>query len=763
MLQRPPFARRPWLALLLLNPALALAAEPAATQFDTVTVTATRSEQTLGQVPSTVSVLGERQIDQQNINDIKDLVRYEAGVSVSGRGSRFGLSGFTIRGIGGNRVLTQVDGVAVPDEFSFGPFLSARRNYVDLDTVKQVEIIRGPASSLYGSDAIGGAVSFLTKDAGDYLDEGDDAYARLKTGYDGSDDSWQRSTTFAARQGQFDGLLHFGRRDGQATDTFGGRGGNGSARAEANPVDYQTDNLLAKLGWDYAEGDRLQLVYERFEDDADTRVRSDYGTFSSIPIPIGPGMTLYSNSLIETSDARDSVGRERFGLEHRLQLDSLLADRLNWQLNYQTSETRQQTLQNRTTWTSFTPPTATPPGTAVERLRLRDSRYEEQTWSFTSQFDKAFAVGSSAHRLTYGVDLKRSDSSDLRKGSEVNRNSGALLANAEAFPLSDFPDPTTEEYALFAQDSVDMGRWNLLAGLRYDHYQMKPDATAEYLNGNPVERDPATFSDSAWSPKLGLTYRLDDAHSLYGQYAAGFRAPQAVNIFGEFVNVNGGYQTIANTSLKPETSDSYEIGLRGKYQAGSFGVALFYNRYEDFIEQVTLANDPTGNNRLTFQYQNLDRVSIRGAEARGELFLDQFGLPAGTQLRGAIAYARGKDGSSGQPLNSIDPLKAVFGLGYDAPNGQFGGELAWTLVAAKNRVDETPLANQFEPSGYGTLDLNAWWQLTEEVSLNAGLFNLTDKQYWQWGDVRGLSATSVSLDRHTQPGRYAAANLIWEI
>ena len=202
MHRSPPFARRPWLALLLLSPSLALAAEKAPNQFDTVTVTATRTEQTLDQVPSTVSVQTERDIDQKNVKNIQDLVRYEPGVSVGGSGDRFGLSGFTIRGIGGNRVLTQVDGVGMPDAFSFGGFLSAKRDYVDVDTVKQVEIIRGPASSLYGSDAIGGAVSFLTKDAGDYLDEGDDAYARLKTGYDGSDDSWQRSATFAARLGQ---------------------------------------------------------------------------------------------------------------------------------------------------------------------------------------------------------------------------------------------------------------------------------------------------------------------------------------------------------------------------------------------------------------------------------------------------------------------------------------------------------------------------------------------------------------------------------
>src|SRR5690606_37089900 len=197
--------------------------------------------------------------------------------------------------------------------------------------------------------------------------------------------------------------------------------------------------------------------------------------------------------------------------------------------------------------------------------------------------------------------------------------------------------------------------------------------------------------------------------------------------------------------------DSLEIGLHGKYAAGSFGLALFYNRYDDFIEQVTLASDPTGNNRTTFQKQNLDRVTIRGAEARGELLLDRVSaLPAGSVLRGALAYARGKDEQSGQPLNSVDPLKAVFGLGYDAPDGAFGGELVWTLVAAKERVDESQTADQFEPAGYGLLDLIGHVRLGEGVSLNGGLYNLTDKQYWHWGDVRGLSEEQPGLGRYSQ-------------
>ena len=465
---RPPFARRPWLALLLLTPSLALAAEKNATQFDTVTVTATRNEQTLDKVPSTVSVQTERDIDQKNVKNIQDLVRYEPGVTVGGTGSRFGLAGFTIRGIGGNRVLTQVDGVPTPDAFTFGPFLDARRNYVDPDTVKQVEIIRGPASSLYGSDAIGGAVSFLTKDAGDYLDEGDDVYARLKTGYNGADDSWMRSTTLAARKGQFDGLLHLGRRDGQAQDTFGGRGGIGAAREQANPQDYRADNLLTKLGWNYNDSDRLQLTYETLEDSADTQVLNEYSTTATV----------------RTSDATDTTDRQRVSLQHQFEIGSVIADRAEWQLSYQDSQIRQRTEQTRFSGGTL-------------RERSRDSTYQEKLWAFNAKFDKLFETGIAKHQLIYGFDVKRLDSSDLRRGHEVYANNGLpvpAIPGDETFPLSDFPDPTSTEYALFAQDNIEIGRWTLLPGLRYDHYEMKPEVTQHYLNSQPINRNPADYA-----------------------------------------------------------------------------------------------------------------------------------------------------------------------------------------------------------------------------------------------------------------------------
>jgi hemoglobin/transferrin/lactoferrin receptor protein len=114
--------------------------------------------------------------------DIKDLIRFEPGVSVhraparfgaaSGTTGRDGNAGFNIRGLEGNRVLVQVDGVRVPDGFEFGAQSAGRGDYVDLGLVKSVEILRGPPSALYGSDGLAGAVSFITSDPDDFLKNG---------------------------------------------------------------------------------------------------------------------------------------------------------------------------------------------------------------------------------------------------------------------------------------------------------------------------------------------------------------------------------------------------------------------------------------------------------------------------------------------------------------------------------------------------------------------------------------------------------------
>ena len=191
--------------------------------------------------------------------DIKDLVRFEPGVTVPTSPSRFtaafastgrdGNSGFNIRGLGGNRVLFQVDGVRVPEGFTFGPAAFGRGDYVDLDLLQSVEILRGPGSALYGSDGMAGVVSFFTKDPTDFLDEDENFGARLRASYASADDSFAEGVTAAGRLGDWSALvgLHAPRWP-RAGDAGRQRYARISRAPTPNPQDIESNAAMARLG-----------------------------------------------------------------------------------------------------------------------------------------------------------------------------------------------------------------------------------------------------------------------------------------------------------------------------------------------------------------------------------------------------------------------------------------------------------------------------------------------------------------------------------
>ncbi|KAI2670551.1 TonB-dependent receptor [Pseudomonas sp. TNT3] len=725
-----------------------------------MTISATRQEQDVSSVPSTVTVHTREELDRNNVNSIKDLVRYEPGVSVGGAGQRSGITGYNIRGIDGDRVLTQVDGVQVPDGFFNGPYAQTNRNYVDPEIVKRVEILRGPASVLYGSNAIGGAVSYYTLDPDDIIKPGEDVGARLKTGYSSADESWLTSGTVAGRTGDFDGLLHLSQRNGHETESYGETGGTGLNRTEANPEDVRTTNILAKLGWNYADDARFGLTYEHYKDDRDTNQLSAVGG----PFNAGRGMGFY-----KSRSGNNTITRERFGIENSFGLDSVLADNIKWTLNYQIAKTDESTQE------IYAPPARTV-------LRNRDTTYKDRQWVFDVQADKAFAIADTDHVFTYGTTIKQDKVTGLRTGNGTCltvfgacRAVGAPSASDTLTPASDFPDPTINTYSLFAQDQISWNNWTFVPGLRYDYTQLKPRLTDEFLatadqSGNgEVDDDNKTWH--RLSPKFGTTYQFNDHYTWYGQYAEGFRTPSAKALYGRFENINGGYQVAPNPDLEPEKSKSYETGLRGQFEAGTFDVAVFYNKYRDFINENAIT---PGYNELTFQSNNIKHATIKGLELKGRLNLDTFGAPNGLYTQGSLSYLYGRDDDSGEPLNSINPLTGVFGLGYD--QDKYGALMSWTLVKRKDRVDSTNFntpdgtSTQFKTPGYGVLDLAGFYKVTDDVTVNAGLYNLTNKKYWQWDDVRGYDSVGeasvtqpANLDRLTQPGRNFSVNLVWDI
>ena len=715
--------------------------------LETVTVVGTRTERALSEVEATISVYEQDDIERRLVRDIQDLVRYEPGVSVGGVGSRFGLDGFTIRGVGGNRVLTLIDGIRMPEEFSFGPFLSARRDFVDVDQIARLEIARGPVSTLYGSDALGGVVAITTRAPNEYVSAADPTHLGLKIGYSSEDNSVIGTLNGAHGTEDLAALVTYTYRRGDETETAGRIGGTGLGRSEADPQDIATATLGLKLAWSLAPGHNLIAAVEDFDSRVDTQLLSNAG------ISFIRGVRANAHS----STARDERERRRYSLNYRYQgqglIDSALAT-----LYWQESATTQRTSDERTL-------------RGARSSRLRDSLFEQQISGLFAQASSNLSLGPTRHTLTYGVDLYRTDNASRRDGGTADAATGRPIRERLPLPTRDFPITEVENRALFVQDEIVLlgDRLRITPGLRYDDYAATTAPDALYLNGNPGVAPPADFADAELTLKLGALYRFTEQVSAWARYSEGFRAPPYDDVNVGFTNPTSRYKAIAAPGLKSETSRGYEFGLRVNGAAGRLQVAAFDTLYDNFIQPLAIApqflnnrgRDPA-DGFLTFQSVNLDAVEIRGLELRGALGLGRvFSALRDFQLEGALAYARGKE-RDGTPVDTVDPMNTVLGLRWKPLALPLESELIWTWSDAKDPDDIAPPPPRVDPrrpsDSYHLLDWLVHYEINATFSVDVGVFNLFDKSYIRWANTLGIGANDAP-ERFTQPGRNVSITL----
>ena len=728
-------------ALLMLSPFIIAEAQEETInegELETITVVGTRTERTLGEVEATISVYDQEDIERRLVRDIADLVRYEPGVSVGGTGSRFGLDGFTIRGVGGNRVLTMVDGIRMPEEFSFGPFLSSRRDFVDVDQISRLEIARGPVSTLYGSDALGGVVAITTRAPNEYVGAEQNSHLDLKTGYSSADESLVGSVNGAYGDERIAGLVTYSYRTGDETDTAGNTGGTGPERTKADPQHIDTQTLGLKLAWSPLEGHNFIAAIDNFESDIDSTLLSDFGVF-------------VRGVRTDSRVAEDERNRERYSVSYRYNgggaIDSAYAT-----LYQQSSDSRQLLFEERTA-----------PGLG-EQIRTRDSFFEQEITGLFAQATSVIALSSIEHTLTYGLDLYQTDNQSTRDGGSTDAATGAPLPEFNPLPTRDFPLTEVENRALFLQDEMVMlnGRLRVTPGLRFDDYEATAKPDELYFTGNPGVAPPVDFADSELTLKLGALYQFTDSVAGWARYSEGFRAPPYDDVNVGFSNFIGGYKTIAAPDLRAETSRGYEVGLRVDGASGSLQVAAFTTRYNNFIEARAIAPqfaetggiDPN-DGLLTFQSINLDEVDIQGLEIRGSLTLGALSdRMSDLFLEGAVAYADG-DSDDGAPVDSTDPTNLVLGLRWSPSNLPMESELIWTWSDDKDAEDIS--SDRMPTDSYNLFDLLVHYDLSDTWSLDAGVFNLFDEKYIRWADT--VSIGTDAPDRFTRPGRNFSVTL----
>lgn len=710
-----------------------------------VVVTATRTEAEAQKVPATITRITREDIDRRLPADESDLFKNEPDVAFGRDARRFGATRPNIRGIEDNRVLQLVDGVRLPSFFNGGGPTNFTMNAplgASPEFLKRVEILRGPASSLYGSDAIGGVVGFLTLDPADLLAAGAGFGARARAAYAGAHEGATATVRGALRSGATEWLL--GYTHTQARE-FGNRGDADTVsptRTRPNPQDVRDRGVIAKAVLRAAARHRLALTVEGRDQDADIQV-----------LRLSPALPK-----VTASDGDDHTQRARASLEweHR----GGWYERLTARLYHQQTDTENFNRQSRTNTSAACSAAA---GAGNDCRVEQDFFFEQTATGGGVQIEKALGE---RQLLVVGVDLARVRTEQSRDARVWNLTTGAFTKSlaGDVFPLRDFAPGSTDTVGVFVQDEMAGlagGRLTLVAGLRYDWRRLEPevDALSQAVLA-AIGRRAVAQTDGAVSPKLGAAWQFTPALSAYGQIVRGFRAPNYEEVNGHFRNAAQSYGITPNPDLQPETSTGVELGLRWSAEALRAQLAAFDNRYRNFIATAQLAcpGDPNciAGLATTFMTVNLSRVRIYGAEAR----LAWQPAP-GWRVSGVVAHARGSDEATGRPLDSVEPTRYVFALARETQRG--GAEAALRAAAAVKRVNDfsgSIFSPWFRPPRYEVLDLAAWWTPAPRLRLALAVNNVFDRKYWLWSDIRLADARNpAGVDFYSQPGRNVAARI----
>ncbi|MCP4991155.1 MAG: TonB-dependent hemoglobin/transferrin/lactoferrin family receptor [Colwellia sp.] len=593
------------------------------TDFEVIVVSGTKTEKPLKDVAGSISVITEQDIEKQLINDMSQLFKYDPSVQVTG--STGGAQNIIVRGMGGDRVLMIKDGMRMNEGYGANGLNDiVGRGFIETDTLKQVEVAKGASSSLYGSDALGGIVVFTTKDASDYLADGETFAGNVKLGYTDDGKQGNVGAQFFVTSGDFEQLLNFSYRDGEEAQNFDGT--KPDLAIESNSIFY-------KAKYNFNKDTYLNFTVDIWNQDVtgDTA----YGLLEYFR-----GLDGYT---IVDENSQSEKDNASYQLRFHSETATAMYDIINVSIYANNTEQEDVEYGQLDINANF--------GYPVIEIRdmYKTAIYKQETQGFLSNASLSL---NNMHTIGYGLDVEQSTSTR----TEVK------LYEVEGTPKNGYPKvsdkfPKTDVFraGFFINDEISLLDDKLLItpGARFDTYQMDANGALKE-NGKPYQ----DFDEDHVSLNIGALYKFTNTIAGFAQYGQGFKVPAYDLAYIEHDNSIYGYKIVPSDDLAPEESDSFEIGLRGHSGDFFFSTAIYYNKFDNFLatELVDIessVNKYSGQESqvLVYQYQNIDSVTLKGVEAAVRYHLnDSFSVFANA------AYQDGTDDKTGDYLTSINPL-----------------------------------------------------------------------------------------------------------
>ena len=572
------------------------------TPLETTLVTATRTKQTIDETLAPVSVFTREDIERLQAKDIAELLSEAPGVVISQDGSKGSTTSLFIRGTNSDHTLILVNGQRI----SSATLGDTAVQFLDPEQIERVEIVRGPRSSIYGSEAIGGVIQIFTKN-------GKNSEATyIRTGA-GSNDSWQLA---AGTRGKV-GSTYYS-VDASYFDTNGFDALVDTTSLNRDNDGYENKSASISLGHQFENNSHLEFSF-MYSDSAeehdnlygDTRPYSDHViqtaaiTYSSSPIEDLWFSTISLGNSIDESNQRDKDDPSSSS-DFETSRDSLL-----WQNDFKIADNH--------------------------ALTLGYEYYDDQVDSTENYTDR---VGT--------------------------------------------PVDSRDNTAFFGVYQTTIRALDIQLGLREDDNE---------------EFGKTTTANTAFG------YNINQQHSVIISYGEGFKAPTFNDLYWPI-----GPYSYGNPDLQPESSESYEIELRGDYGNVGWSANIYRTDIDNLIDWAPDAN-------FAYTPTNIASVRIKGIE------LNATATVAEWQLRGSINYNEPEDRDTGNTLAKRPEKSAIFAA--DRHIGKWDIGASWR--AYSERFDT--VSNTIGTAGYGLVDIRAGYQISNNLKAQLKLNNIFDKDY----------------------------------
>ena len=704
-------------AALLLGASLAAAAEPETRPagpvkkdpgekpkigwLDEVVITATRSKTRSFDAPYSTDVVDLRSFDSnRQYKSLTDALKDVPGVMIQKTGS--GMGSPYLRGFTGFRTLLLFDGIRLNNSIlRDGP--NQYWNTIDQAVIDRLDVVRGPSSVLYGSDAIGGTVNAISRRKEEFLDGGD-WYREIRYGYSSANNAHVGRAEIGASYDKKLGILA-----GGSLRTFDDiRAGRGVGLQHHTGYDEWGGDLKIE----YLLNDDAKFVfghYNFYQDNAWRTHKTIHG--------VSWEGTAVGNEAYRILDQRRTLTYLQY---HHENLGAFV-DEAHASLSWQEASELQWRGRN-------------------------DGRSDKQgvevdTYGMSVQF----ATPSSVGRWTYGAEAYFDDVQSWKHSYNAD---GSFNNRDIQGPVGD--DAKYNLVGVYVQDRIPLSdKLDLTLGTRYTHARADASRVEDTVTGNPMSVR-KHWDAMVSSARTRWFLDPDERVNIFGGVSQGFRAPNLSDLTRMDAARSGDFET-PSTDVEPEKFVSYELGVKAKCENFAAQASYFYNDINDMIVRTPTGAVIGGKNEVT--KQNVGDGYMNGFEiAAGYRFHRQF------TAFGDVAWVYGKTEThptaapitESEPISRLMPTTGRIGVRWDHPARKYWVETACTIAGPADSLDtrDTTDTQRIPPGGtpgYTTVDIRGGWRIRKGLDLWAGVENIGNTSYRIHGSGDNEPGTNVKV------------------